>query len=82
MIYIIIKRENILKNKQEISSIIYTAVSEESYLQTQLILKSSNSLDITFQKAINEYINCIKWSTNVRNSYNPQNNIIYFSSIN
>jgi hypothetical protein len=64
----------IYKEKEEY----YTAISEQSYIQVQWLLKSSN---INFNKEIEIYLNKIRWTSNCLQYYNPNDDVIYFSSI-
>jgi len=64
----------IYKEKEEY----YTAISEQTYIQVQWLLKSSN---INFNKEIEIYLNKIRWTSNCLQYYNPNDDVIYFSSI-
>ena len=65
----------IYKQKEEYC----TAISEQTYIQAQWLLKSSN---IIINKEIDIYLNKIRWTSNCLQYYNPNDdNVIYFSSI-
>ena len=56
-----------------------TAVSEEAYLQTQLLMQSDSYLYFTFSKAIQDYLNYVRFSSNALQSYCPTSEYVYFS---
>lgn len=56
-----------------------TAVSEEAYLQTQLLMQSDSYLYFKFSEAIQEYLNYVRFSSNALQSYCPTSDYIYFS---
>ena len=56
-----------------------TAVSEEAYLQTQLLMKSDSYLYFKFSNAIQEYLNYVRFSSNALQSYCPTSDYVYFS---
>lgn len=56
-----------------------TSVSEEAYLQTQLLMQSSSYLYMTFSKAIEEYLNYVRFTSDALYSYSPTSSYVYFS---
>ncbi len=58
------------------------AISEEAYLQTQLLMQSKIDLYVAFSKAINEYLENIRFTPDVRQAYSPTSEYIYFSQVN
>ncbi len=63
---------------------VYTAVSEESYLQYQLIIKNHSikpELKETFRRAMDEYVEKVRWTENALRVYDPNGNYIFFSNV-
>jgi hypothetical protein len=63
---------------------IYTAVSEESYLQYQLIIKNHSvkpELKVTFKRAMDEYVEKVRWTENALQVYDPNGKYIFFSNV-
>jgi hypothetical protein len=60
----------------------YTAISEEAYIKAQWLLRRTPQvIEDKFCNYIDTiYINNIRWNFNCLQTYNPNDNIIYFSS--
>ena len=72
------------REKKSCQPSIYTAVSEKSYLQYQLIIKNqsvSPELKVTFKRAMDEYVEKVRWTANALQVYDPTGNYIFFSHI-
>lgn len=72
--------KNLFKSKKE-NEKYYTAISEQAYIQVQWLLKSPDSIERTFCKELEIYLNHIRWTSNCLRIYNPNHDVIYFSSI-
>ncbi len=54
----------------------YTAISEEAFIQAQLLAKS----ELPFKTFEQCYLSRIHWSTNALQAYDPKSDKVYFSS--
>jgi hypothetical protein len=73
------KRSNVLSITKKSQVEIITAISEEAFIQSQWLLKSSD-FQAHFESFVNKYLSNIQWSTDALQAYNPESSKIYFSS--
>jgi len=75
------KKQEWFKRTNQETEKYYTAISEQAYLQVQWLLRSPDLVEKTFCKEINKYLYNIRWTSNCLQVYNPNDEVIYFSSI-
>jgi len=75
------RRKQLHYQDNQRTSFVYTAISEEAYLEVQNVIQPPfNKVDFTFEHAINKYLSNIRWSSSALRSYDPKSNFIYFST--